>query len=159
MSSNFSSCCFHVTSNLSKHEPVKGARSKVEIKTMKVSHKISEHDLQIKVGQMSSWLKSKCEVKVAIGADGSPGSKVQAEEILKSIQEKLPGSEAKQVVKKASGINFMLRLAGKSELPEFYSPNNPSAISVKERSEKIREELSKELSGMLGDLSDNKDTK
>lgn len=145
------------TKQLTKQTSSKNTKSKIEVKTMKISHKISDHDLDIKVGQVSNWLKSKCDVKVMITADGTPGSKFKSEDILKSIQSKIPGSETKQMVKKASGVNFILRLQEDPNSKEERGNVKRSALSMEERSQKIRDQLLKEeFSGMIDELEGGK---
>ena len=142
-------------SQFSKQTSTKVKRSKIEVKTVKMTYKISENDLNIKVGQMSNWLKSKCDVKVFITSDGSPGSKAQGEEIVKVIQDKIPGLQMMQLVKKASGMKFTIRLAGDSSSIDDAggSKNQATAISMVERSNKLRGEFAVNPDELL-DLSD-----
>lgn len=148
--------CFCQLRSASQFSKKKNFHPKIEMKTIKMTHKISEHDLDIKVGQISNWLTSQCDVKVSIAADGSPGSKIQTDEILNTIQSKIPDAETKQLIKKASGIHFtlMIRKSGSasSDVSQEERSIKPSAISMKDRSEKIKGELSKELSDVMDEL-------
>lgn len=150
-------CQFRLANHFSKKKDV---LSKIELKIIKLTSKISEHDLDIKVGQISNWLKSQHDVKVSIAADGSPGSKIQTDEILKTIQSKIPDAETKQLIKKASGIHFTLMMKrsniASSDVSQEDRFTKPSAMSMNERSEKIKGELSKELADMMKDMDKKK---
>jgi translation initiation factor IF-3 len=121
---------------LKKREEKKEARGHPQIKAEKlltINNKISQHDLESKVGKVKKWIEKMHEIRVVVG--GEEGNMGGAEKITKTIEEAAKELEARVLQKrtKDNTIRFTLMPNVKKEKEkastaphkkEFLEPEN-----------------------------------